>query len=112
MGPRQSFKGVWVQGMETSSFTNCSWGFEDCRTVGYGKPDCWLDGVGHPDSGWQKFLTKEQMSPGMTTYIEFEGRESLKRGSYGHLGEYSCLIEVEKLTVAKSVDLSTSVGKN
>lgn len=36
-------------------------------------------------------------------YVKFEGRETSKRGQYGHLGQYSCEIWGEKLISAERI---------
>ena len=107
MGPTQSFKGVWATGFEMSSFTYCGFGFENCRSAGR-DIGCWLEGDGSSESDFGKFLSLEKIETGRS-YVEFVGRESLKRGSYGHLGQYSCLVEVQKITRVKPIEESEPV---
>lgn len=107
MGSMQSFKGVWAAGFEFSVLSPCAKGAEICTFMN-SPENCWLDGIGSDDSGWQKFLSREQLRSsnafGSEIYVEFEGRQSSKSGEYGHLGDYPCLIEVETITFAKPLE--------
>jgi hypothetical protein len=102
LGPKQTFKGIWHAGFEMSAFVNCRYGYENCKEYG-DMNACWLDLVEDKGPSLGKLLGRPmRFEEGFSVYVEFEGRESLKRGEYGHLGEYSCLIEGDKLLVAKS----------
>jgi hypothetical protein len=64
---------------------------------------CWLNGLGEQPNQLEKLITGK-VADGDKLYVKFEGRETLKRGQYGHLGEYSCEIWGERLISAERID--------
>jgi hypothetical protein len=102
LGPLQTFAGVWSLNFEMSNFTYCPHGAENCASAMFDGGGCWLNGLGEKPSQLEK-LIGGRVADGDKLYVRFEGRETLKRGQYGHLGAYSCEIHGEKLISAKRI---------
>ena len=111
LGPIQTFVGVWSQSFEMSNFTYCPHGAKNCAIAMFDGGGCWLMGLGEQPGQLEK-MASGRAPDGAKLYVKFEGRESLKRGQYGHLGEYSCEIWGERLISAERIDpnLNDEVG--
>jgi hypothetical protein len=109
LGPLQTFTGVWSLEFEMSIFSYCTQGVKNCVTAMFDSNGCWLSGLGERPGQLEK-LIGGRVNEGDKLYVKFKGRETSKRGKYGHLGEYSCEIYGEELISAERIDLKILEG--
>ncbi|MGP1352404.1 MAG: hypothetical protein ACTS1Z_03705 [Parasphingopyxis sp.] len=98
-GPQQQFQGVWLSEFEGSAFNYCPPDATGCPNMLFDNWGCWLEFSEAARDQLHSSLAG-QPEPyeveGVFT-LNFTGRETLRRGSYGHLGVSSCQVLVESL---------------
>ena len=98
-GPQQELYGVWLAEFEGSSFNYCPPEAPGCPEGMFDNWGCWLAFAEPAQEQLRAAIPGDQEWYDIegTFTIGFTGRETLRRGMYGHLGISSCQILVEDL---------------
>lgn len=98
-GDTVALKGHYVTGEETSTFYPCDASREQCTAApGHGEENCWVqfsENLHRQLSGKVAGYGPE----GGRFWLEGTGRVSSRPGNFGHLGAYSCRIEISRIDV-------------
>lgn len=95
-GDEVSIKGNYVWGFETSAFYLCSETRKRCvSTAPLNGAGCWIEFTKEGFAQLSKLRPNDDdMLEGGEVWIEGSGRIARRPGNFGHLGGYSCQIQI------------------